>query len=662
LFLCAARPVDSLIAGPVPARQDAILIIHSYHHGFSWTDSEGQGIREALAEGRGDRVADIQEFWLDNRHLGPDSAVLAASLDRLYRQRPLDLIFVTDNLAFDLVRGLAWVDQRRIPVVFCGVNNFDPAHIKDHPSWTGVAENFISGRRDTLNAARRLQADTRRFVFLLDASPTSAAIRAEIVRMKADFPEVDFRFEQEENLDRQLALVSRLKPGDIFIPVGIHRDATGNLVGYETAMEALSAACPVPAYGFIENRMGHGLVGGKLLPGRDHGRTAGELGVRILAGAAPASIPPILDNPGRFVFDWRQLSRFGLDPARLPGAATILNRPADTWKLVRDYLPFALTVFALQVVIIILLLANRRRLRLANQANADKAALADQLARANSRLETQVAERTAALSQTLADLQASQQHISQSNRLNLLNYTVTGMVKEIAAPLGSILMSGSYLQSQLRELGAWGLQNLSAGQQAAFAAMHQRLEASSELFVGNASRLGRTIEQFKQLSADQSRDLKREFYLADVVNSTCQLLRGSLLAAHPGISLSSDIPIGIRMGSHPGSLSVCLVQLVTNCVEHAFARSHRGRITIRGRLAGSMVELVVSDDGQGMSEEQRQQVFTPFFTTRRPSGSVGLGLSIVEMNVIDRLKGRISCQSAPGEGTTLRLELPQDLP
>lgn len=67
--------------------------------------------------------------------------------------------------------------------------------------------------------------------------------------------------------------------------------------------------------------------------------------------------------------------------------------------------------------------------------------------------------------------------------------------------------------------------------------------------------------------------------------------------------------------------------------------------------------LTVSDTGVGMSEMKLARIFEPFFSTRNTSLSSGLGLATVH-GIIAQSKGRIECQSSPGEGTTFRICLP----
>lgn len=62
-----------------------------------------------------------------------------------------------------------------------------------------------------------------------------------------------------------------------------------------------------------------------------------------------------------------------------------------------------------------------------------------------------------------------------------------------------------------------------------------------------------------------------------------------------------------------------------------------------------------------MSADTLQQVFEPFFTTRRGQGGSGLGTTIIYNLVVQKLKGKIQCDSSPGQGTRYTLNFPADV-
>lgn len=89
-------------------------------------------------------------------------------------------------------------------------------------------------------------------------------------------------------------------------------------------------------------------------------------------------------------------------------------------------------------------------------------------------------------------------------------------------------------------------------------------------------------------------------------------------------------------------------------------RTWNQRVTRSGGQRQDMVALEVIDHGCGMSQEVKDQVFEPFFTTKQTGSCSGLGLSMV-YGFVRQSGGRVEIESAPGQGTTVRLQLPRAL-
>jgi len=125
------------------------------------------------------------------------------------------------------------------------------------------------------------------------------------------------------------------------------------------------------------------------------------------------------------------------------------------------------------------------------------------------------------------------------------------------------------------------------------------------------------------------------------------------------IEVERDLPADLPpVCGSASELREALVNLILNAVD---AMPEGGRLVVRGRLvsppaAPRCVELAISDTGVGMSEEVRQRIFDPFFSTKGKHG-MGLGLSVV-YGIVERHRGAIEVESAEGVGTTIRLRLP----
>jgi signal transduction histidine kinase len=103
----------------------------------------------------------------------------------------------------------------------------------------------------------------------------------------------------------------------------------------------------------------------------------------------------------------------------------------------------------------------------------------------------------------------------------------------------------------------------------------------------------------------------------------------------------------------PDKIQDVLLNLILNSIS---AIEKKGQVEIRMHLGnGNQFQVVVSDDGQGIPEAFRGQIFNPFFSTRK--NGAGLGLSICK-RIIEAHKGSIRVESQVGKGTTVFIEIP----
>ncbi len=141
---------------------------------------------------------------------------------------------------------------------------------------------------------------------------------------------------------------------------------------------------------------------------------------------------------------------------------------------------------------------------------------------------------------------------------------------------------------------------------------------------------------------------------AQVFDDTIALLSAD--AEIRGVRLSSETEsdptasLRVPMGARP--LQQVILNLALNGLQ---AMPNGGRLSLRARRSKGAVVLEVEDTGEGMDDRAREQALEPFFTTK-PTGS-GLGLTLVR-TLIEARGGSVELQSIPGQGTTVRLSLP----
>jgi two-component system NtrC family sensor kinase len=84
-----------------------------------------------------------------------------------------------------------------------------------------------------------------------------------------------------------------------------------------------------------------------------------------------------------------------------------------------------------------------------------------------------------------------------------------------------------------------------------------------------------------------------------------------------------------------------------------------GTITLKTEKADHSVRVTVADTGKGMTTEEMDKVFFPFYTTKEVGKGTGLGLS-VSLSIVEAMGGRIETQSLPGAGSSFTVVLPID--
>jgi len=122
--------------------------------------------------------------------------------------------------------------------------------------------------------------------------------------------------------------------------------------------------------------------------------------------------------------------------------------------------------------------------------------------------------------------------------------------------------------------------------------------------------------------------------------------------AAPGLTVETELAEGLPQAACDGALlGQCLAKLIKNAVE---AMPEGGRVTVRAAMNGPSVAISVEDTGIGMSEETLDQIFNPFFSTKR---GYGLGLPLVKKTIED-CGGWVEAVSKPGQGSKISLFIP----
>jgi signal transduction histidine kinase len=135
-----------------------------------------------------------------------------------------------------------------------------------------------------------------------------------------------------------------------------------------------------------------------------------------------------------------------------------------------------------------------------------------------------------------------------------------------------------------------------------------------------------------------------------LVSETLRLFEGQLAQAHVAAKL--DLARDLRpVPADAEQMTRVLRNLILNAID---AMPQGGALTVRTSSLGAGIRLEVSDTGQGLTPEECERLFTPYYTTK--THGTGLGLAIVQSVVSDH-KGHISVESEPGKGAKFQIDL-----
>ena len=144
-----------------------------------------------------------------------------------------------------------------------------------------------------------------------------------------------------------------------------------------------------------------------------------------------------------------------------------------------------------------------------------------------------------------------------------------------------------------------------------------------------------------------------QFDVHQVIADTLSLLDHQFKTARVGIDreLRAEYPV---VFANAGKLQQVFLNLFVNARD---AMPEGGELRILTDTVDSKIEIIVQDTGVGISSENIQKIYDPFFTTKAAGKGTGLGLS-VSYGIVQEHGGNISVDSKPGIGTSFKLELP----
>jgi len=331
-------------------REFRVFYLNSYHHGYAWSDDIHSGIRRQLGASR--HRIEIQMEYMDTKvyHRPGVTERLLSLYTEKYAGEEYDMVIVSDDDALNFI--LDFGDQLfpAIPVVFCGINHLNP-DLLDRNRFTGIVENF--NVRKTLDLALTLHPNRNRLIVIGDESTTGIAIKGQIKEALPYFEDqLEFEFWTQYSLGEIKHKVQALPEDTLLYFIPFFYSAGGQVFSAGEMLENVARFSNLPIYSNWEFLLGHGMVGGNLIRGVQHGSIAADMALRILDGEHPSRIPIIHDIVDQYMFDYMVLQKQNIKQAQLPLGSLFINEPKAFYEL--DKQIFWVIMSSLGILVVIL--------------------------------------------------------------------------------------------------------------------------------------------------------------------------------------------------------------------------------------------------------------------------------------------------------------------
>jgi signal transduction histidine kinase len=345
------------------ADQKRVLVVYSTRRDTQMAIVGDRNLPRLLETGLGTKP-DIYSEYIDIARF-PDEQYRTAFDDYLrikYAGQHFDLLIAANQLAVDFLAGCRDSLFPRVPIVYFTENPATPRP----PNSTGmVASNDYAG---TVAFARQLQPDLKSIFVVVGSSQRDAATEA-IARAQFEAFEPQITFAYSSGLTTQTIerRVSTLPAHWAVYYVLMYQDAAGVNVNPLEYLNRIASAANRPVYSWVNSSIGHGVIGGKLMRLESRFASIAIPALRVLRGERADTIPLAAGNMAVPEVDWREIRRWGIDPARIPEGTTVSFREPTVFSRYRAYILGAVSVVIAQFMLIGGLLVQGRRLRRAEK-------------------------------------------------------------------------------------------------------------------------------------------------------------------------------------------------------------------------------------------------------------------------------------------------------
>jgi signal transduction histidine kinase len=285
----------------------------------------------------------------------PEGQAAALSWVRArYAGRGIDVVIFLGSVPMEVLPG--------VPTVYAGHTPFKLP--TDAASREGkVTVWFKVDVRKTISVARRLQPDAKK-ILVITGSGYADHILLKELRDQLKESELPVEYLADAGISDLKDRVSHLSRETIVLPISYTRDPKGNIYYTRDVVASLSQVAAAPLYSMADTTIGSGTVGGYVVNFEKMGAVIADVVLQTLDGKTQAeiSVPP--ESAAAYIFDWRQLGRWGFSEGNLPSDSIVRFKTTSIWEQYRWRIIGTIALVVAQFFLILgLLILERKRAR-----------------------------------------------------------------------------------------------------------------------------------------------------------------------------------------------------------------------------------------------------------------------------------------------------------